>query len=220
MLSMITIEPHSGLQSLMHGQNRYAGISHKSLRTLEYFSVYGCFLYIKHGQIQPADYDTVVCHAHPSLVYDAADSSHRIIKEAGVSVIRELKYEHRFGCATGSTVLTGGGNSGARNLIHAVTPEQNVKPRDARRLWESTYKSCMKDAFDCNARSLALPHLGSEVDNTSSNYIAEIAMATTIACMHNLHRFNEVSFVLSDLRLAETYQAALRNAATQASGGA
>lgn len=118
-------------------------------------------------------------------------------------------------CKPGHAVVTPAGDLAARTIIHTVPPAWSAA--DAERhdaVLASCYRMALALAEKVDARTLAIPALGTGAGGFPKDRAAEIAVRTTRGFMDTPHKLHEVMFVCVDPENLASYEHLLQTAAT------
>jgi O-acetyl-ADP-ribose deacetylase (regulator of RNase III) len=131
------------------------------------------------ADITEQDAEAIVNAANSSLLGGGGVDG--AIHRAGGPVIleecRRIRAEQGE-CATGSAVVTGGGNLRARYVIHAVGPVWHGGGSGEDALLASAYRSCLEIARTLRINSIAFPCISTGVYHFPADRAALIALST------------------------------------------
>ena len=129
------------------------------------------------------------------------------IHRAGGPSIKKETDERYDGCATGSAIITGGGNLKADYVIHAVGPIYRDGTRGEAELLAGAYKRCLDLAVENKVRTIAFPSISTGAYGYPVREAAEVALKTVVDFIKdNEGKLELVRFCLfseGDLRVFE-----------------
>ncbi len=126
----------------------------------------------------------------------------------GPSIKKELEAKYK-GCATGSAVITSGGNLKARYVIHAVGPRYSGSPKDPE-LLESAYRKSLELCTENEISSIAFPSISTGIYGYPVEEASRVALKTVADHLKDHPEIKLVRFVLFDSRTFSVYEAALK----------
>jgi O-acetyl-ADP-ribose deacetylase (regulator of RNase III) len=143
------------------------------------------------GNIAFLDADAIVNAANEQLNLGVGVSG--AIRESGGSVIQEECNEIGF-CATGSAVMTSGGNLKADYVIHAVGPMYGEGMEHAK--LSSAVRSALSLAEKKGLNSIAFPALSAGLFHFPLDQCAKIMVSTIKEVAPSLNHLNQVTICL------------------------
>ena len=131
-----------------------------------------------------------------------------IHRAGGPAIMTELKASYK-GCATGSAVITGGGNLKAKYVIHAVGPRYSGSPKDPQ-LLSGAYRKSLELCTEHKISSIAFPSISTGVYGYPVEEASRIALKTVLDYLKDHPEIKLVRFVLFDANTFGVYQEALK----------
>jgi O-acetyl-ADP-ribose deacetylase (regulator of RNase III) len=129
------------------------------------------------GDITQQDVDAIVNAANSRLAGGGGVDG-AIHRAGGPSIMAETRRRYPDGCATGSAVITAGGNLLAKYVIHAVGPVWSGGNRREAELLASAYRTSLELAAAHDCASIALPALSTGAYRYPVDSAAQIAVKT------------------------------------------
>jgi O-acetyl-ADP-ribose deacetylase (regulator of RNase III) len=136
---------------------------------------------------------------------------------AGPGLLDELTTRYPAGTPTGTAVATGGHRLPSRWILHAVGPIWRGGQAGEVDLLAGAYRSCLRQADDLGAVSLALPAISMGIYGYPAEEGAKVAIDTVLDHLDGPSTLRLVRFVLRDATYAAfaTALAARREASPQ-----
>lgn len=158
---------------------------------------------IVQGDITAMQVDAVVNAANPTLLGGGGVDG--AIHQAGgpelTAECRSLK-----GCRTGSAKITRGYNLPAKYVIHTVGPVWHGGKAREEELLRSCYRSCMQLAVEHGLQSIAFPAISCGVYGFPISKAVPLAVDEVSQFHTGMNTIEEVFFVCSDEKIAQTYR--------------
>jgi O-acetyl-ADP-ribose deacetylase (regulator of RNase III) len=131
-----------------------------------------------------------------------------IHRAGGPSIMSELKARYK-GCPTGSAVITSGGNSKAKYVIHAVGPRFSGSPKDPE-LLSGAYRKSLELCTQNKISTIAFPSISTGIYGYPVEEASRIALNTVMDYLKNNPEIKLVRFVLFDSKTFSVYEEALK----------
>jgi O-acetyl-ADP-ribose deacetylase len=131
-----------------------------------------------------------------------------IHRAGGPAIMAELKARYK-GCATGSAVITGGGNLKAKYVIHAVGPRYSGTTRDAE-LLASAYRKSLELCGEKRIDSISFPSISTGIYGYPVEEASRTALRTVIDYLKDHPEIKLARFVLFDSKTYQAYEQALK----------
>ncbi len=163
------------------------------------------------GDITTVHADAIVNAANASLAGGGGvdGAIHRV---GGPQIMLECRAIGR--CPTGGAIMTSAGNLAARFVIHAVAPRFRGHPHDPD-LLSSAYSASLKLADEAQARSIAIPSLGTGLYGYPLREAAAIALSTVSGYLRSGSSIKLVTFVLFSANDLAVYESELSTIAAR-----
>ncbi len=161
------------------------------------------------GDITLQAVDAIVNAANSSLVGGGGVDG-AIHRRGGPTIMAETDAKYPQGCPTGSAVISGGGDLGAKYVIHAVGPVWSGGRRGEPEQLAGAYRRALELAAEQGCRSIALPALSTGAYRYPLEQAARVALATAIEFLQSQGRPELVRFVLFDARAYAAFAAVLK----------
>ncbi len=172
----------------------------------------GTRLELVQGDITEQETDAIV-NAANSALRPGGGVDGAIHTAAGPSVAEECR--RIGGCPTGQAVITGGGNLGARHVIHTVGPRWAGGSRDEAILLGDAYRSSLRVAVENGLRTVAFPSISTGAYGYPIGQASRIALESVVSFLRQhpgeLDMVRFVLFTPSDL---QSYREALEDVCT------
>ncbi len=172
------------------------------------FQINGNTLQLVQGDIVAQDVDAVV-NAANSQLSGGTGVNGAIQRHGGPAIIYETSQRYPQGCATGSAVITAGGDLRAGYVIHAVGPVWRGGRTQEDRLLASAYRSSLQLATAYHRRRVAMPALSTGVYGYPLDLAATVALSTVMDYLQKHSLPSLVRFVLFDGHAYDEFAAAL-----------
>lgn len=160
------------------------------------------------GDITEAQADAIVNAANSALAGGGGVDG-AIHRAGGPEIMAECR--KIGGCPTGSAVATGAGLLPARHVIHAVAPRWTGGSRGEPELLAGAYRRSLELADALNARSVALPSLGTGAYGYPVNHASRVALGVAHQYLNGPTGIQRVTFVLFSQADLRTYECALES---------
>jgi O-acetyl-ADP-ribose deacetylase (regulator of RNase III) len=168
----------------------------------------GAVLELHQGDITLQAVDAIVNAANSRLASGGGVDG-AIHRRGGPAIMAETDAKYPEGCATGSAVISGGGNLPAKYVIHAVGPVWRGGNRGEAELLAGAYRRSLELAVEHGCRSIALPALSTGAYGYPMDQAARVALSTAIAFLRENGQPQLVRFVLFDAGAYGAFAAAL-----------
>ncbi len=145
------------------------------------------------GDITAMNVDAIVNAANEQLQLGAGVAG-AIRRRGGPSIQEEC--DRIGGCATGSAVVTGGGQLPARWVIHAVGPIWRGGGEGEEMLLASAVRAALKRAEEVGARSVALPAISAGVYGFPLSRAAELSIGAARSFAAEAQSVSRIVFCL------------------------
>jgi O-acetyl-ADP-ribose deacetylase (regulator of RNase III) len=145
------------------------------------------------GDITALDVDAIVNAANEELQLGAGVAG-AIRRKGGPSIQEECK--RIGGCATGSAVVTGGGQLSAKWVIHAVGPIWHGGGEGEEMLLASAVRAALKRAEEVGAHSVALPAISAGVYGFPMARAAELSIGAARSFAAEARNVSRIVFCL------------------------
>jgi len=168
----------------------------------------GQTLELEQGDVTRQEVDAIVNAANRHLAGGGGVDG-AIHARGGPAIMAETRAKYPDGCPTGSAVVSGAGNLGARYVIHAVGPVWRGGQEGEPDLLAAAYRRCLELAVEHECRSIAFPSLSTGAYGYPTDKAARIALRTAIDFLHEQAKPELVRFVLFDAGSYGAFSAAL-----------
>ncbi|MBA2364643.1 MAG: macro domain-containing protein [Chloroflexia bacterium] len=160
------------------------------------------------GDITQVTADATVNAANSALAGGSGVDG-AIHRAGGPSIMAECRSLGR--CPTGSAVVTTAGNLPARVVIHAVAPVWRGGTQGEAELLASAYSETFRLGAEREARSIALPSLGTGAYGYPLEQAAPIALRAALDRLRTSRPPRHITFVLWDNRTVTAYKQAVED---------
>lgn len=155
----------------------------------------GQTLELLQGDITLQQVDAIVNAANSRLAGGGGVDG-AIHRRGGAAILRETEAKYPNGCATGSAVISTGGQLAAKFVIHAVGPVWSGGQRGEAELLAGAYRRSLELAVEYNCHSIALPALSTGAYRFPMPEAARIALGTAMEFLEKHRKPELVRFVL------------------------
>ncbi len=158
------------------------------------------------GDITGQATDAIVNAANRSLLGGGGvdGAIHRV---GGPAILEECR--KLGGCKTGEAKVTGGGNLGARFVIHAVGPVWRGGHSDEEQLLKNVYRNSLERAREVNAKTVSFPSISTGAYSYPVHQAAHTALKEVKDFLSSHQSIELVRFVLFDCDTYGAYERAL-----------
>jgi O-acetyl-ADP-ribose deacetylase (regulator of RNase III) len=167
-----------------------------------------CRLELYQGDVTLQQVDAIVNAANSRLAGGGGVDG-AIHRRGGPAIMAETDSRYPDGCATGSAVITSGGDLPARHVIHAVGPVWSGGNRGEGQLLALAYRASLDLAVEHDCKSIAFPSLSTGAYRYPIELASRVALETAIAFLTENGRPELVRFVLFDQMALDSFAAAL-----------
>ena len=172
----------------------------------------GRTLELTQGDVTLQEVDAIVNAANSRLAGGGGVDG-AIHRRGGPGIMAETDARYPQGCATGSAVISGGGNLAAKYVIHAVGPVYRGGARGEADLLAGAYRRCLELAAENECRSIAFPSLSTGAYRYPIDQAARVALSTCTEFLAEYDMPELVRFVLFDAGAYGAFAAALEELA-------
>ena len=173
----------------------------------------GQTLELQQGDVTRQEVDAIVNAANSQLAGGGGVDG-AIHRRGGPAIMAETKAKYPDGCPTGSAVISGAGNLGARYVIHAVGPIWRGGNQGEADLLASAYRRCLELSVEHECQSIAFPSLSTGAYGYPIDQAARVALRTAIDFLNEQGKPELVRFVLFDAGAYGAFSAALEELTT------
>jgi O-acetyl-ADP-ribose deacetylase (regulator of RNase III) len=168
---------------------------------------------IVHGDITALAVDAIVNAANERLLGGGGVDG-AIHRAAGPALLEECRriapVRPGVRCPTGEARITAGYGLPARFVIHTAGPVWRGGTRGEAELLASCYRSSLRLACECGARSIAFPAIGTGTYGYPLDEACAIALGTTAQFLRNDRTFERMLFVGLSARVVVALESAYR----------
>ena len=161
------------------------------------------------GDITKVNSVTAIVNAANKSLLGGGGVDGAIHRAAGKELLAECRTLN--GCETGEAKITGAYQLPCEYVIHTVGPIWRGGNRHEAELLGNCYRNSLKLAAEHGIRSIAFPSISTGVYSYPLEQAADIAVhAASEFVSSNPEQFDEIIWVLFDVRTKEVYDSALR----------
>ncbi len=168
-------------------------------------------LLLMKGDITKQDTDAIVNAANSGLMGGGGVDG-AIHRAGGPAILEDCKkiVAEKGRLPAGQAVITTGGEMKTRHVIHTVGPVWHGGQKGEPEILANAYRESLKVAAENNLKTISFPSISTGVYGYAVDKAARVALSAIADFLKQSTSFEEIVFVLFDLRTLEAYEESLK----------